>query len=131
MSTWKELREYENGITPKIVYMDGNENGLVGAKIVYKQGIAITCSLLLEIIDNGIMPQSGTKLIFNIREGVDGSGSNPMYNQKGNIDTNNIIMFMFTVLSITYCEDNITFQREAGKFSFLSPSSFLGFGKGV
>ena len=35
-----------------------------------------------------------------IKDGVDGSGSHAIYQQQGNIDTHNIIMYMFCILEM-------------------------------
>ena len=86
---------------------------IIGIGIAYKVLLHHTVSRLLESIDEKI---DNTKypLTLKISDGLDGSGSHKVYNQlheDPNFNTNNYILFEFTVLSLTDNADNSLFYK--------------------
>ena len=106
--TWKVLREYQLSITPKVLNIDPNDN--LGIKTSYKQALTITIKQALLSLDQ--LPPS-QKLRFYFKDGVDGCGSNSIYNQEGNKETHNMIVYMFTPLKLTTEEGDIIWYEQS------------------
>ena len=65
-----------------------------------------------------------------VKDGVDGSGSHAIYQQQGNVDSHNIIMYMFCILEIRECEGGkIVFKEKLCASPFAQRPLFLIFGK--
>ena len=124
--TWNNLRDYEKAITPIIEESDKF------VKINYEQGIKITCMQMLKYYEmhNGPIQFSDYSLTCTIKESVDGSGSHPIYNQRENVETKNIIMGMFTILEIKF-ENNkqIIYKEPKPNSPFAHRPLFLVLGK--
>ncbi|CAL4063970.1 unnamed protein product, partial [Meganyctiphanes norvegica] len=101
-------------------------------KINYEQGIKITCMQMLKYYEmhNGPIQFSDYSLTCTIKESVDGSGSHPIYNQRENVETKNIIMGMFTILEIKF-ENNkqIIYKEPKPNSPFAHRPLFLVLGK--
>eukprot|EP00112_Aurelia_sp_Birch-Aquarium-sp1_P022767 Seg653.3 transcript_id=Seg653.3/GoldUCD/mRNA.D3Y31 product="hypothetical protein" protein_id=Seg653.3/GoldUCD/D3Y31 len=94
---WKEIRKYQTEITPPLYTV---QDPTFGVKVDYKLAIRMTVNRILETLPEDALPTTSSQLTAKFKDGVDGSGSHPIYNQQGNIETNNIIMYMFCPLSL-------------------------------
>ena len=47
-----------------------------------------------------------------IKDGCDGSGKHPIYNQHGNVNVNNMISYMFVVLEIYENKENLDSEHK-------------------
>ena len=124
--SWNSLRSYERDITPIIEESDKY------VKINYEHGIQISCMQLLKLYElhNGPIHSSDFALLCTIKESVDGSGLHPIYNQRENIDTQNIIMAMFTILELKSEKDNkIIYKENKPNSPFSHRPIFLYLGK--
>ena len=66
----------------------------------------MTFKRTLELVDDIKLPPSGSTLKVKIKDGVNGSGSHSIYQQSNNVDTHNMILFMFCLLEIYAIESN-------------------------
>ena len=57
----------------------------------------MTVTQILSTVDERPLP---SLLEFHFKDGCDGSGSHSIYDQKGNKDTHNILLYMFTPLRL-------------------------------
>ena len=103
LPTWKELRAHQKEISPPLIHQKGP---IVGVKYDYKEALCMTIKRTLELVDDTKLPSSGSTLKVKIKDGVDGSGSHSIYQQSNNVDTHNMILFMFCLLEIYAIESN-------------------------
>ena len=103
LPTWKDIRSYEDNVTPVIFQKD------YGVEVSYTAALEITFKQIMKSLDS--LPPSGD-VIFSFKDGCDGSGSHSIYNQSGNKETHNIILYMFTPLKIT-STDFTWFEKSA------------------
>ena len=89
--SWKELRAHQIEVTPKLFFIDNP----IGVKCPYIDALEMTVKRILESIPESRLPDASSDLIFTFKDGVDGSGGHPIYNQLNNADTHSIIMSCF------------------------------------
>ena len=94
---WKEIRKYQIEITPPLYTV---QDPTFGVKVEYKSAIRMTVKRILETLPENALSTTSSQLTAKFKDGVDGSGSHPIYNQQGNVQTNNIIMYIFCPLSL-------------------------------
>ena len=121
LPSWKKIRQYQNSIMPSIY----SDTSITGVRFDYISALQMTIQRIL--INLPECPASRT-LTVKIKDGVDGSGSHSIYQQQGNIDTHNIIMFMFCILEIR-TEDQVLFKEELSASPFAMRPLFLILGK--
>ena len=103
LPSWKAVRTFEESVTPNIVKKD------YGVEVSYSEALQITFQQIMRSLES--LPPSGD-VTFYFKDGCDGSGSHSIYNQAGNKETHNIVLYMFTPLKIT--SNNFTwFERSA------------------
>ncbi len=90
---WKEVRAFQQSITPKLDDMPGN----IGKNWSYHEALKITIEQIMTTLSSPI-PKN---IEFHFKDGCDGSGSHSIYNQQGNHDTHNILLYMFTPLKLS------------------------------
>ena len=93
LPSWKQLRKFQLNITPNIL----TNTKITGVRFDYIEAIKTTVSRILDIHANS---STDSELIVSMKDGVDGSGSHAIYQQQGNVETHNIIMYMFCILEI-------------------------------
>ena len=95
---WKTLRKYQLELTPAVEVL---EKPVFGVQVDYVSALRRTIERTLEVTKPESLPPTNSVLIANFKDGLDGSGSHPIYNQLDNAHTHNIIMYMFCQLSLT------------------------------
>ena len=124
LPSWSALRAYQRKLTSAVL----RDTHLTGVRFSYISALTITIREILEC--SSIVPSSN--LTVHIKDGVDGSGGHAIYHQVNNIDTRNIIMFMFSVLRITDNETNqAIFEEPMASSPFAMRPLFLVLGKEV
>lgn len=103
---WKQVREFQKAITPNLSHLPDN----LGVKCEYKDALTITFKQIASTVSS-TMPLN-VDVDFYFKDGCDGSGSHSIYNQKGNHDTHNILLYMFTPLKILDSTTNDVIWRE-------------------
>ena len=123
LPSWKALRSFQKEITPSILF----DTQLRGVRISYEDALKFTLNSLFSKIVN--LPD---KVNVFLKDGVDGSGGHAIYQQLGNQQTHNIIMYMFCVLRITNSDsDMVLFEEEKKTSPFAMRPLFLVLGKEV
>ena len=93
----EDLQEKQNKITSKLIHQ---EDHIIGVKYNYKEAIEIGIKRTLLLADDTHLPPSGSTLKVKIKDGVDGSGPHAIYHQLNNVNTHNMILYMFCILDI-------------------------------
>ena len=76
LPTWKDLRAFEKNITPDLQKLPED----IGVGVKYKEALEITSHRIL----NGVELKPGENtLIMEVKDGMDGSGSHSIFNQRG------------------------------------------------
>ena len=123
--TWKLLRSHQLSITPMLL----ETLNPVGIKCHYREALELTVKRILQLIPVPNLPTSNN-LIFTFKDGVDGSGGHPIYNQLKNEDTHSIIIYMFACLMALEEGCTIPFWvEEAPNSPFAQRVLFLTLGK--
>ena len=68
-----------------------SDTHITGVRFDYIPALQMAIKRILDMIKHS----TSEELTVTIKDGVDGSGSHSVYQQLGNVDTRNIIMFMF------------------------------------
>ena len=77
LPSWKTLRNFEKSITPDIQELpDG-----LGVEFEYEEAIKLSLKRIFESIDQDKLTEEN--LTLEIKDGLDGSGSNSIFNQSG------------------------------------------------
>ena len=97
LPTWKSLRKFQLSIMPQI----STDTSITGVKFDYIQAIKTTVTRILETHANS---STASNVTVVMKDGVDGSGSHAIYQQGGNVQTHNIIMYMFCILEVKETE---------------------------
>ena len=92
------LMQHKNSIMPEIVYLT---DSLSGVSLRVKESIQLHFQRLIKQL--GLEPG---KYTMKVKEGLDGSGRHSGYDQKGNVETHNMIMWMWVALEV-YKDDQI------------------------
>ena len=123
LPSWKALRSFQKEITPSILF----DTQLRGVRISYEDALKFTLNSLFSKMVN--LPD---KVNVFLKDGVDGSGGHAIYQQLGNQQTHNIIMYMFCVLRITNSDsDMVLFEEEKKASPFAMRPLFLVLSKEV
>ena len=101
---WKQVRKFQLDITPELIDLPN----FLGKKCAYRTAISLTLKQILTTIETDIPNQ----LVFHFKDGCDGSGSHSIYNQKGNHETHNILLYMFTPLKLQDPSSNEIIWKE-------------------
>ena len=93
LPTWKELRAYEKNITPTITAIPDH----MGVSVNYHDALQMTARTILSGLD---LQNNAQDLIMEVKDGVDGSGSHSIFNQKGMclIIKSNFYMFVISTM---------------------------------
>ena len=124
MPSWKKVRQYQKSITPM-----RTDTHLPGERFHYADALRTTLSRILDAYGSDSM---GHSLICEFKDGVDGSGSHAIYHQQHNEKTNNIIIFMFSILRVV--DENtgvIVFEEKLVASPFAIRPVYLVLGKEV
>ena len=97
LPSYVQLENYRKSLRPEISQLPEPNKGV---KYDYKQAIQLTTERIFSTLPASSF-RNLTEVTINIHDGLDGSGGHSIFNQKDNPDTNNIIMYMFRVESIT------------------------------
>ena len=125
MPSWKKVRQYQKSITPPV----RTDTHLPGVRFQYADALRTTLSRILDAYGSDSM---GHSLICEFKDGVDGSGSHAIYHQQNNEKTNNIIIFMFSILRVV--DENtgvIVFEEKLVASPFAMRPVYLVLGKEV
>ena len=122
---WKGLRSDQKNITPTVVLQTEPS---VGVKYNYTEALKLSVERTLSLVEN--LPPSGSTLIVKIKDDVDGSGSHPIYHQSNNVNMHNMILYMFSLLSIVDSQTNLPiFVEHQPNSPHAMRSSFIFMGK--
>ena len=92
--SWQKVRDLQTAITPEIQALPPPYQGVY---FPFLKALQITTARLLE---SGLKDKSRSDLKMELKYGFDGSGSHAIYNQKDNVDSNNMILTVFSPLNI-------------------------------
>ena len=93
LPTYNNLKTHKDLLLPQT---DMLPDTLVGIKYSYKSALISHFTRFFEI-----HPElNSTSYKTLIKDGCDGSGKHSIYNQHGNVNSNNLISYMFVVLGI-------------------------------
>ena len=107
LPAWKDLRLNQKKITPTVFHQI---DPLIGVSYDYFEALKLTIQRALHLVQN--LPPSGSSLIVRLKDGVDGSGSHPIYHQRNNVNSNNMILYMFCLLTIVDVNTDIAIFTE-------------------
>ena len=114
---------FKKNITPPILH----DTCITGVRLDYISALKMT---IKRVLDVHIKTPVSTDLKVHIKDGVDGSGSHAIYQQQNNVQTNNMIMYMFCVLRITDSgTETIIFEEKSPASPFSMRPVFLVLGK--
>ena len=85
------LMQHKDTIMPKI----GSLDPLPGVSISVKESVQLHFQRLIQQL--GLQPG---KYTMTVKEGLNGSGKHSVFDQKGNVQTHNMIMWMWVALEI-------------------------------
>ena len=92
--SWRSLRDFQYNLMPPILH----DTQLPGVRFEYLSAIKMT---IKRVLDSNVKIPISKDLTVLIKDGVDGSGSHAIYHQLNNVQTHNMLMYMFCVLRIT------------------------------
>ena len=104
---WRNIREFQRTLTPKTHTIPEPNRGIY---FELKESCNITANRILQQVDWNVKKDS--PLQMQIKFGFDGSGGHALYNQKNNVNTNNLILAMFCPLLIRDGEDNVIWEQK-------------------
>ncbi|KAL5254995.1 hypothetical protein ACHWQZ_G014442 [Mnemiopsis leidyi] len=93
LPSWKTVRAYERTLTPEVKELEDK----MGVEFDYKEALGKSAEQIIKQLDP---KPTDTKLTLTVKDGLDGSGSHSIFNQDGNKNTHNIVITMFTPLSL-------------------------------
>ena len=96
---YDDIAGYLDQITPDIKKVE-SDCPLVGVKIDYDDALRMTTTRILSTLTM-TQPLVINEINLMIHDGIDGSGSHSIFNQKNNEKTSNILMYMFRAEKIT------------------------------
>ena len=105
MPTYNNLKSHKDLLLPKT---DILPDTLVGIKYFHKNALISHFTRFFEIHPE--MKSTSYKCI--IKDGCDGSGKHPIYNQQDNVNVNNMLSYMFVVLEIYENKENLDSEHK-------------------
>ena len=106
---YADVSQFNKKVTPVAKALQQPHTGIEfplypAVKMSFERTLLLIPDKLDSIVSSGLIK-------YSIKAGFDGSGSHSIFNQKGNMETNNIIMTMMCPLSIQ-TEDNVILWKE-------------------
>ena len=94
--SWSKLRKLQDDITPPVLELEAPQKG-----VYFPFYTAVQTTMIRVFGDKDIELGGGaSEMSLRIKYGFDGSGSHSIYNQKNNVNTNNMILTVFCPLDI-------------------------------
>ena len=92
-------------------YVKELEDPFKGVKFDYEQCMKLSTVQLIRSLDLPLFNLNEVNLF--VHDGLDGSGGHSIFNQKGCVETNNIIMYMFRIEKMKDLNDNIIYENSS------------------
>ena len=109
LPSWYELQQHQKSITPAILEFPNPHKG--NFTTLY-EAVEVTLRRLCATMKaNDLTALQSSKNYLHIKIGVDGSGGHNIYQQVNNVETNNIISYMFWLLKITAENGTVLWQE--------------------
>ena len=99
-----------------------------GVKFPYEEALKLSTMQLLKSIDPPLLHDL-SEVHLTVHDGLDGSGGHSIFNQKGNIETNNIIMYMFRIENIKSANGQLVWENPSHASSLSCRPVMLLMGK--